>query len=138
MGLDTFTMKDYYIKEVRVHLELAVPVWHSGLTKKLSADIERVQKIATNIILGTHTHSYEQACSKLGLKTLHSRRVDLCKRFATKTASESKHKDLFKLENSDTHGYNTRREKNKYREHMCKKLRFYNSPLPYLTRILNQ
>ena len=46
LGLDTFTLVDYYIKEVRVHLELAVPVWQSGLTLKLSSDIERVQRVA--------------------------------------------------------------------------------------------
>ena len=39
------------MKEVRVHLELAVPVWHSGLTKKLSADIERVQHVAVTIMV---------------------------------------------------------------------------------------
>ena len=26
MGLDSFTLMDFYLKEVRVHLELAVPV----------------------------------------------------------------------------------------------------------------
>ena len=32
LGLDNFTVLDYSFKEVRVHLELAVPVWHTGLT----------------------------------------------------------------------------------------------------------
>ena len=32
MDLDTFTMVDYYMKKIRVHLELVVPVWQSGLT----------------------------------------------------------------------------------------------------------
>ena len=41
LGVESFTLLDYYMKEVRVHLELAVPVWHSGLTQKLKADIER-------------------------------------------------------------------------------------------------
>ena len=39
LGLDEFTLLDFYFKEVRVHLELAVPVWHSGLTLRLTADI---------------------------------------------------------------------------------------------------
>jgi hypothetical protein len=42
LKMDPFTILDYYFKEIRVHLELAVPVWHSGLTVRLSADIERV------------------------------------------------------------------------------------------------
>ena len=41
LGLDTFTLMDFYIKKVRVHLKLAVPVWHS-----LSSDIERVQRVS--------------------------------------------------------------------------------------------
>ena len=51
LGMDTFALLDYYMKEVRIHLELAVPVWHSGLTLKLSSDIERVQRVAVKIIL---------------------------------------------------------------------------------------
>ena len=42
LDMDSFTILDYYFKEVRVHVELAVPVWHSGLTAKQSSDIERV------------------------------------------------------------------------------------------------
>ena len=83
-------MLDYYMKEVRVHLELAVPVWHSGLTLKLSADIERVQPLAVSILVSN-------ACAILGLKPLSIRRLELCERFAVKTASDkSRHKDLFK------------------------------------------
>ena len=43
LGLDTFTLVDYFMKDIRVHLELAVPVWQSGLSQQLSADIERVR-----------------------------------------------------------------------------------------------
>ena len=51
IGLDTFTMMDYFMKEIRVHLDLAVPVWQSGLTLKLSADLKRVQRFAVSILL---------------------------------------------------------------------------------------
>ena len=85
------------MKEVRVHLELAVPVWHSGLTLKLSADIERVQRIAIRIILDRNDLSYDQSCKQLGLKRLNLRRIELCERFARKTAEKSRHKDLFQL-----------------------------------------
>ena len=76
MGLDSFTLLDYYIKEVRVHLELAVPVWHSGLSQKLSSDIERVQRVAVNIILDNDMIPYDQACVGLGLKPLAIRRQE--------------------------------------------------------------
>ena len=79
LQMDTFTIIDYYMKEVRVHLELAVPVWHSGLTLKLSADIERVQRIAVSIFLGHTDFDYGRSCAMLGLKPLYIRREELCK-----------------------------------------------------------
>ena len=60
LGLDVSTILDFYVKEVRVHLELAVPVWHSGLTKKLCADIERVQRVAVRIMVDDV--DYRDAC----------------------------------------------------------------------------
>ena len=135
LGVNTFTMLDYYMKEVRVHLELAVPVWHSGLTIKLSADIERVQRVAVSIMLSNTP--YEAACATLGLKPLSVRRVELCERFAANTASEtSRHSEMFQLEKTGPH--DTRGDITKYREHMCNKNRFFKSPLPFLTRLLNQ
>ena len=136
LGLDPSILVDFYMKEIRVHLELAVPVWHSGLNRKLSNDIERVQKIAIHIIQGKSDNSYEQSCENLGLRPLHLRRQDICERFALKTATKSRHRDLFEIEKYS--GHNTRSNKSRYKEHICKKSRFYKSPLPYLTRLLNK
>ena len=129
LKMDIFTIMDYYMKEVRVHLELAVPVWHSGLTLKLSADLERVQRVAVSILLGRSDFDYGRSCALLGLKPLYVRRQELCEQFARKTASpDCRHNDLFQIQNS---GYNTRGEY--YREHLCRTNRFYKSALPYLT-----
>ena len=46
MDMDIFTIFDVYTKEVRSILELAVPVWHSGLTRVQTKDIERIQRIS--------------------------------------------------------------------------------------------
>ena len=70
MDIDIHTMFDVYIKEVRSLLELAVPVWHSGLTKHQSKDIERIQKIAFKIILGPLYETYTQSCIYLETETL--------------------------------------------------------------------
>jgi hypothetical protein len=51
LNIDSFTILDYYFKEVRVHVDLAVPVWHIGLTTKQSSDIERVQRVALSIVI---------------------------------------------------------------------------------------
>ena len=101
LKMDKLTILEYYQKEVRVHLELAVPVWHSGLTMKQSADIERVQRVAISIVLGLLEFDYNCACDYLHLKPLYIRRQELCEKFARKTASSKcRHSDLFKIQNS--------------------------------------
>ena len=44
-GLTMPQLVDAYIKEVRSILELAVPVWGSGITVEQSLKIERFQKL---------------------------------------------------------------------------------------------
>ena len=75
---------DVYTKEVRSLLELAVPVWHSGLTLHQAAQIERVQKTALRIILEDDYITYNEACSFLDVETLDTRRDKLCLNFAKK------------------------------------------------------
>ena len=84
LELELDILFDVYTKEVRCKLELAVPAWHSGLTKQQSADIERVQKIAFRLILGQKYENYKQACNLLSTQTLEERRVKLCFKFALK------------------------------------------------------
>ena len=134
LGMDPFIILDYYYKEIRVHLEYAVPVWHSGLTIKLSNDIERVQRVAVSILIDQIEFSYSRSCAMLGVKPLYIRRQELCEQFSVKTASDkSRHSDLFQMQNK---AYNTRH--NMYREHFWCTSRFYSSSLPFLTRTLNQ
>ena len=116
LHLDPQLVFDVYIKEVHPTLELAAPVWHSGLTRVQSESIERVQKIALSIILGEPQISYEVACSILGAEPLDSRRDSLCFNFAKKTATSSRHLDLFL---PSPHNLNTRQSKSTYMEHKC-------------------
>ena len=44
-NLNKLELFDVYIKDIRSILEMAVPVWHPGLTKKQTADIESVSKV---------------------------------------------------------------------------------------------
>ena len=55
---------DIYIKEIRSILELAVTVWHSGLTLKQSNAIERIQRIAVSIICNDQKLSFN-VCSTI-------------------------------------------------------------------------
>ena len=91
---------DVYLKEIRSVLELAVPAWHSGLTKKQSADTERVQRVSVSIILtdcktGLCEYSYNMALVILDIEPLEVRREQLCKTFAKKTL-KTRHASMFK------------------------------------------
>ena len=74
LGVGPDHIKDVYLKQVRSVLELAVPAWHPGLTLADSLDIERVQKAAMHIILGSKYNSYSSALKTLQLDSLADRR----------------------------------------------------------------
>ena len=84
LDLTIYEMFDVYTKEIRSLLEMAVPVWHSGLTNQQIEDIESVQKIAMQIILQDKYINYQLACQTLSAQTLADRRVKLCSKFASK------------------------------------------------------
>ena len=66
-------------------LDLAVPVWHPGLTKKQSADIESIRKVAFRIILQNDYVTYQLALTALGTQTLDDRQTRLyAKKFPLK------------------------------------------------------
>ena len=123
------------MKEIRSILELASPVWHSGLTKAQAAEIERVQKIALWIIQGNSKESYENRLEELEIERLSTRRQKLCVKFASK-AVKSRHSEMFPKR--DATGYNTRQVFGPYFESRSNTNRCYNSPLNFLTRLLNE
>ena len=132
LELDTWILFDVYTKEVRSILELAVPAWHSGLTKQQSADIERVQKISFKLILGDRYVSYENACKVFSTQTLEQRREKLCLKFAFKNFKSAN--SLFTKNSSKNI---TRQRSNLVKEFKCRTKRFQKSSLPYLAKLLN-
>ena len=132
LSLDIFQMFDVYCKEVRSILEFGVPVWHSGLTQKDTADIERVQKVAFQIILEDQYATYKKACVTLNTLTLDLRREQLCLTFAKKNLKSEK--TFFTL---DDNPINTRRKKKVVKEFKCRTSRYKKSNLPYLAKLLN-
>ena len=123
---------DVYTKEVRSHLEFAVPAWHGGLSKKHSDEIERVQKVAVSVILGKEV-SYSAGLKLLNIEELSVRRERLCLNFAKKTL-KSQHSSMFTRKMKE--GPNTR-FKQEFSVNKCNTQRYYNFPINYLTRLLN-
>ena len=133
-GASLEDLKDVFIKQIRSILEFGVPVWNSSLTKEDSLDIERVQKAFLHLALGSQYQNYESALERCNLATLESRRTKLCTTFAHKSAKHPKHKHWFEP-NLDVPA--TRSCKPQYRLPLARLGRYNNSPIPYLTRLLN-
>ena len=135
LGANVPDLMDINITHVRCMLELAVPAWHPGLTAGEAVDIERVQRAACQIILGMSYTTYSDALDFLKLETLESRRVTLCMKFGIKALKHPKHKQWFQPNLKKT---NTRQQQPKYCQVIAKTRRFENSPISYLTNLLNK
>ena len=128
LGVLDFDLLDVYLKQVRSVLELAVPAWHGAITLSEQLDIEKVQKCAAHIILGSEYVSYKEALKKLDLESLQTRRDRLCLNFAKKAETHAKFSKWFKVADQKP---NTRQEKFKYCDVKPQYSRFQKSPLSY-------
>ena len=132
LDLSVNELFDVYKKEIRTVLEYAIPVWHSGITRRQSAEIESIQKLSFRIILRDSYTSYSQACFFFNTDTLKKRREAICLKFALK--------DL-KNENSLFTPYNQhpalRQRKTLVQEYKSHTKRFQKSSLPFLAGLVN-
>ena len=90
-GLSESELIDAYKKEIRSLLELAVPVWHSGITVEQSQQIERVQKLSLAAILGSKYTKYSEVLQILKLDSLSDRRIKICSKFIMKNMKVKSH-----------------------------------------------
>ena len=144
LGASRTDMLDVYYKQIRCVLELAVVVWTPGLTKAESVQIERVQKCALHVILGDDYESYDQATKtkSLSVEKLCERRQKLSLTFAKKCENNPKYSKWFNLsENFKPPNIKTRgcvnRMQPKYTPVPSRTDRYENSPIPFLTKLLN-
>ena len=89
-------------------------------------DIERVKKSACYVILGSKYTTHQKALD---------RREKLCKTFAIKASQSEQNLKWFYLNPLENKG---RRKRTKYKEIRCRTKRFENSPIPYMTKLLNK
>ena len=137
LGVDKATMAVYWQSEGLVHLEYGSAIWSGGLSLAQQRDLSRVQRRAVAAMVGYSTRGEEYAatCRQLGLEPdLAARRRRLATTFARRTATASRHQDLFTRQ---PHLHNTRHGRT-WQEPTSRTRRHYSSPLPYLTRLLNQ
>ena len=141
MGASQTELIDVYQKQVRSVLELAVPVWQPGITKFEKNQIERVQKCALFIILGEQYTHYTNALELVNCESLEDRRKKICEKFVRKSAKHPKYQNWFRMDANLANDKNTRKAKKslkqKYHSVQYRTERYKNSPLPYLTELLN-
>ena len=133
LDLDIYQMFDVYTKEIGSILEMAVPVWYSGLTNQQIMDIESIQKVAMRIILQDKYINYQLACQTFLAQTLADRRTKLCSKFASKSLKSEN--SFFTRVGASVE---TRQKSDLVKEYKCNFGRYFNSPLPYLARLLNE
>ena len=138
LGADKKELLDVYIKQVRSVLELAVPVWHPAITQQEIKQIERIQKCALYIILGSDYTGYNDALQLLAIDSLHNRRSKICEKFAIKCFKSPRYSTWFHSNQYTQPIYNTRSEKSKLVPVSSRTQRYKNSPIPYLTELLNK
>ena len=97
-----------------------------------TCNLQNLQKIVIKIILEHRYSDYHQGCLLLGISTLPQRRVKLCLNFVLKCLTNAKFKNLFKL-NTNTNIRNP----DKYDIPLARTTRYFNSPLLFITRLLN-
>ena len=85
--------ENFCFKEIRSVCEMACQVFHSGLTKQQTKDIENIQNKSLKIILGDIYSSYEEACTLLTAEPLSDRRQTQCVNFVKRTV-KGLHSDI--------------------------------------------
>ena len=146
---------------LRPRAEYASPLWHSGITKAESQKLEELQKSALSIILGiryvdyklyykldNNLVSYESALDHLKLESLEQRREGLTVSFAKKLFKSNVHRKMLPEEKKGTttrnrliipnNSFETEKEIIELIEPKPGSSRYYNSAIPYMTRIINR
>ena len=80
------------------------------------------------------TYTYEKTLQLIGLTSLKCRREALTSQFAVNAVLSQNHSSMFVK--NDTDCMITRNRLN-YKEPKCKTNRYYNSAIPFMTRLLN-
>ena len=133
---ETSDLKTIYITFIRPVLEQSAPVWHSSLTADNASDLERIQKAAVRLIMGSRHTDYVTSLRTLKLETLVERRENLCLNLVNRTKINHKMKYMFPLRKEMRS--DIRRHTEKYHVKKTNTERFRKSAITYMQNLLNQ
>ena len=128
-----------YKLQIRCLTELACPAWNGSLSQKNIKSLEKLQKTALKIILSSRYKSYNSALKAVKIETLSERRLNLCRKFATKTAINPKFSAWFpkNKRNINQRNVNNQYKSKEYSLPFARTSCYKNSPLCYLINLLN-
>lgn len=135
-GLPIEDLKTIYIGFIRPLAEYAVPAWHPGLSEHQHYALERIQKRACRIMLGTKYGSYIDALEQCQLTNLRTRREQICLQFINKLVKSP----AFHNWVPNTRGVDTGkslRNSNLLSIPKTRTERYANSPIPYMVKLWN-
>ena len=136
-GFTTDELIAVYKGYVRPMMEYADVVWNSSITKDQMHTLEKLQKRACKIILGSNNYnSYQEAIEACGIETLADRRQAHCCKFAESLFKCKQTENLIPPLRKNVHG---RELRNSHHVSLpaCRTNRFKNSPIPFYINLLN-
>ena len=133
---DIHFMIDFYNKEIRSVLEYGAVLYHHGLTKSLSDQIEAIQRHFLKLLSGhiRQKFSFMEASIYFHVEPLILRRHTLCVQFIKKTLKSDLYSDSFVSRANDR----VLPRQRKYQEFRSHHERHFQSPLVALTRMANK
>ena len=129
---DLLTVYKLYIRSI---LEQNCQLWHFSIIQEDIESLERVQKVACKIILGSQYASYNDALITLNIQSLYERRQNLSLKFAKRCV---KHPKLFEMFPENPSSEYSLRNTEKYTVYKSRTSRLQNSTIPQLQRALNR
>ena len=115
---------------------MSAVVWHSSLTKKNIRALERVQKAAVRVMLGTRYTNYQEGLKILRIDNLNTRRDKLCLKFAKNSLNNEKVRSMFPKKKNNHHM--KKRNTQKYKINLAKTKRYKKSAIPFMADLLNK
>ena len=135
-GFNKFELVTVYKSFIRPLLEYSDVIWHSSLTSNQIHQLERVQKRALRIILGTDYISYANALDVCDVDRLSARREQHSLKFAQSLPKCSRTSKLLPPCRGQIHGRQLRNNAKLIRP-CARTNRYACSPIPYYVELIN-
>ena len=136
-GMGTADLLKVYQTVILPSVEYSSVVYGSMIPEYVSNKLESVQKQAIKIIYGW-TSDYDELIENGEIKTLKDRRVEATLKFALKAASSSRFGNVWFTRTPDTQIEVRPTTRKHYVERFSRTERGRNSPVNYMTRLLNE